>query len=58
MVCGEERLTAIVEELVNVLVLVLVLILAQVHRVVVHISGVGQVVIANLLVGINASKVV
>jgi hypothetical protein len=58
MVCGKESFTAVVKELVDVLVLVLVLILANVHRVVVHVGSVSQVVFANLLVGVNATKVV
>ena len=60
MVCGEESFTAIVEKLVDVLVLVLVLVLLSAHikGVTVHVYVVSQVVVTDLLVGVNTAEVV
>ena len=48
MVSGEESFAAVVEELVDVLVLVLAL----------HVHVVSEVVVAQLLVGVNTSEVI
>jgi hypothetical protein len=58
MVCGEESFTAIVEKLVDVLVLVLVLLSTHIKGVTVHVYVVSQVVVTDLLVGVNTAEVV
>ncbi len=58
MVRGEEGLAPVVEELVHVLVLLPVLLLLPAHHVGVHGHVLGQVLVADLLVRVDAAEVV